>query len=236
MPRTLHGLAAPLPLANVDTDVIMPKRFLVTITREGLSDGALADLRFDEAGRARPNFILNTSPWTKASILIVGDNFGCGSSREHAVWGLMQYGIRGIIGTSFAGIFFDNARKNGLALPIVSPEIRDQLLDLAGQPGSVDISIDIGVRQLSFADQTTPFEMDDATHAALLEDRDDTLDSLKHAGAIRHFEAGLTETNRPNGQKIATRTPHCVFGAFQLLCIKAQRLRWLTRHCDVELA
>ncbi len=132
MTKTIKGVAAPLPLANVDTDVIMPKRFLITITREGLADGTFADLRFDNAGGPRPDFILNKTPWTKANILVVGDNFGCGSSREHAVWGMRQLGIDACIGTSFAGIFYDNARKNGLALPIVSPETRDLLLQVAG--------------------------------------------------------------------------------------------------------
>ena len=196
MPKTVQGVAAPLPLANVDTDVIMPKRFLITITREGLADGALADLRFDEAGNAQPDFILNKSPWDNARILIVGDNFGCGSSREHAVWGLMQYGIRGIIGTGFAGIFFDNARKNGLALPIVEPDVRDQLLELSGSGDGLEICIDVAERRVSFADQSVQFMMDDATRAALLEDRDDTLDSLKQAAAIRRYEAGLTEKMR----------------------------------------
>ncbi|MBW4710829.1 3-isopropylmalate dehydratase small subunit [Roseobacter sp. YSTF-M11] len=196
MPSTVQGLAAPLPTANVDTDVIMPKRFLVTITRAGLADGALADLRFDETGKRQLEFVLNQTPWDDASILIVGDNFGCGSSREHAVWGLMQYGIRGIIGTSFAGIFFDNARKNGLALPVVGPDVRDQLLELAGHSEGLEITIDIGSRQLFYEDQTAAFTMDDATRTALLKDRDDTLDSLKHADAIRQFEAGLTETMR----------------------------------------
>ena len=196
MPKTILGLAAPLPLANVDTDVIMPKRFLVTLTREGLAKGALADLRFDDAGKRQPDFVLNNPPCDQASILIVGDNFGCGSSREHAVWGLMQYGVRGIIGTSFAGIFFDNARKNGLALPIVAPDVRDLLLEMAGQSEGLKIAIDIAKRQLSFGDQAADFTMDDATRTALLEDRDDTLDSLKHADAIRQFEAGLTKKMR----------------------------------------
>ena len=88
MMKTITGIAAPLPLANVDTDVIMPKRFLITITREGLADGTFADLRFDADGQKRPDFILNKAPWTQATILVVGDNFGCGSSREHAVWGM----------------------------------------------------------------------------------------------------------------------------------------------------
>ena len=196
MPKVVQGLAAPLPLANVDTDVIMPKRFLVTITREGLAGGALADLRFDDAGNAQPDFILNKSPWNKARILIVGDNFGCGSSREHAVWGLMQYGIQGIIGTSFAGIFFDNARKNGLALPIVEPEIRDRMLELAESINGLEVCIGIAESRLSFADEEVSFTMDEATRTALLEDRDDTLDSLKQAEAIRQYEARLTDKMR----------------------------------------
>ena len=105
MKKTIKGIAAPLSLANVDTDVIMPKRFLITITREGLADGTFADLRFNNSGQKRPEFILNKSPWANAKILIVGDNFGCGSSREHAVWGMRQLGIKACIGTGFAGIF-----------------------------------------------------------------------------------------------------------------------------------
>ena len=93
MIKTIKGIAAPLPLANVDTDVIMPKRFLITISREGLADGTFADLRFDAAGQKRQEFILNKTPWTQATILVVGDNFGCGSSREHAVWGMRQLKI-----------------------------------------------------------------------------------------------------------------------------------------------
>ncbi len=193
MPDQVNGLMAAFPQPNVDTDVIMPKRFLVTITREGLADGTLADLRFDEDNNKRPEFVLNQTPWTNASILIVGDNFGCGSSREHAVWGLMQLGIRGVIGTGFAGIFYDNARKNGLALPIVSPDVRDELLRMARDPEAGDCTIDITDRQIVVGSQQYPFDMDDATRAALLGGRDDTLDSLKLAESIRAYESTLTE-------------------------------------------
>ena len=189
MIKMIKGVAAPLPLANVDTDVIMPKRFLITITREGLADGTFADLRFDNAGGPRPDFILNKTPWTKANILVVGDNFGCGSSREHAVWGMRQLGINACIGTSFAGIFYDNARKNGLALPIVSPETRDLLLQVAGN--GAEITIDLNSRRLTTGDISAPFEMDDATQTALIQGRNDTLDTLEHADAIRDYEAGL---------------------------------------------
>ena len=198
MPKTVSGLAAPLPLANVDTDVIMPKRFLITVTREGLADGAFADLRFDEAGKTRPDFVLNQTPWSQATILIVGDNFGCGSSREHAVWGMRQLGIEACIGTGFAGIFFDNARKNGLALPIVSPDARDALMQLAGNERGAEISIDIERRVIAAGKLIVPFQMDDATQSALIRGDDDTLDTLGYAEAIRAFEAGLDDGMRVN--------------------------------------
>ena len=185
-----------MPLANVDTDVIMPKRFLITITREGLADGTFADLRFDNAGQQRPEFILNREPWTQATILIVGDNFGCGSSREHAVWGMRQLGINACIGTGFAGIFYDNARKNGLALPVVSPEIRDALMQLSNTPNGAEISINLDSRTITAGDISASFEMDDATRTSLIRGRDDTLDSLEYAGAIRDFEAGLDSKMR----------------------------------------
>ena len=196
MPKHVHGLAAALPLANVDTDVIMPKRFLITITREGLANGTFADLRFHEDDTLRTDFVLNTHPWHKARILVVGDNFGCGSSREHAVWGLVQLGIQGIIGTSFAGIFYDNARKNGLALPIVSHEARDQLMQAATHEDGVSYTIDIENRVVRTGKTEIPFEMDDATQTAHLEGRDDTLNSLKFADAIRRYERGLSDQQR----------------------------------------
>ena len=196
MTKTIKGIAAPLPLANVDTDVIMPKRFLITITREGLADGTFADLRFDNAGRQRPEFILNKSPWTQANILVGGDNFGCGSSREHAVWGMRQLGINACIGTGFAGIFYDNARKNGLALPVVSPEMRDLLLQFSSDARGKEISVDLERRTITTGDINTTFEMDDATQVALIRGCDDTLDSLEHAGAIRDYEAALKRETR----------------------------------------
>lgn len=196
MPKHVSGLAAPLPLTNVDTDVIMPKRFLITITREGLADGTFADLRFDDTGGIRPDFVLNKPQWSSASILIVGDNFGCGSSREHAVWGLRQLGINACIGTGFAGIFYDNARKNGLALPIVTPEVRDALLQLAGQDGGIEVSIDLEHRTLTAGAQTISFEMDDATQTGLILGADDTLDTLAYSDAIRAYESNLGDRMR----------------------------------------
>ena len=196
MTKTIKGVAAPLPLANVDTDVIMPKRFLITITREGLADGTFADLRFGNAGGPRPEFILNKQPWTQANILVVGDNFGCGSSREHAVWGMRQLGIDACIGTGFAGIFYDNARKNGLALPVVSPKMRDLLLQFSSDARGKEISVDLERRTITTSGINTTFEMDDATQVALIRGRDDTLDSLEHAGAIRDYEEALQREAR----------------------------------------
>ena len=196
MTKIITGIGAPLPLANVDTDVIMPKRFLVTITREGLADGTFADLRFDNIGNQRSDFVLNKEPWKKATILIVGDNFGCGSSREHAVWGMRQLKIEACIGTSFAGIFYDNARKNGLALPIVSEEVRDSLLQFSSNTNGAEISIELSRRIIIAGDLSANFEMDDATLTSLIRGRDDTLDSLEYTDQISAFEARLDDKMR----------------------------------------
>ena len=196
MTKIITGIGAPLPLSNVDTDVIMPKRFLVTITREGLADGTFADLRFDNMGNQRSDFVLNKEPWKKATILIVGDNFGCGSSREHAVWGMRQLKIEACIGTSFAGIFYDNARKNGLALPIVSEEVRDSLLQFSSNTNGAEISIELSRRIIIAGDLSANFEMDDATLTSLIRGRDDTLDSLEYTDQISAFEAGLDDKMR----------------------------------------
>ena len=196
MTEIINGIGAPLPLTNVDTDVIMPKRFLVTITREGLADGTFADLRFDNIGNQRSDFVLNKEPWKKATILIVGDNFGCGSSREHAVWGMRQLKIEACIGTSFAGIFYDNARKNGLALPIVSETVRDNLLQFSSNANGAEVSIDLSRRIIIAGDLSANFEMDDATLTSLIRGRDDTLDSLEYTDQISAFEAGLDDKMR----------------------------------------
>lgn len=136
------GPAAPLPTANIDTDVIMPKIFLKGIDRAGLSQGVFHDLRFDGNGVARPGFILNQPAMQGCRFLITGPNFGCGSSREHAVWGLLQYGIRAVIGTSFAGIFADNAANNGLLLVSLDDADLARLMAEVGPEGGV-IEVDL---------------------------------------------------------------------------------------------
>ncbi|WP_262695292.1 3-isopropylmalate dehydratase small subunit [Kordiimonas aquimaris] len=188
MVNKVSGIAAALTQPNVDTDVIMPKRFLKTITRKGLADGAFADLRFDEDGKTRPEFILNQLQWQDASILVVGNNFGCGSSREHAVWGLMQLGIKAIIGTDFGGIFYDNARKNGLVLPIVDESVRNSLFVVAAEAEKAVFEIDVEHQIIRADAQDFVFEMDPATRQALLLGQDETLDTLKLSDQIQAFE------------------------------------------------
>lgn len=191
MPEPLHrieGVAAPLPTPNLDTDVIMPKRFLRTITREGLAEGVCADQRFRPDGSPDPAFILNRAPWNRACILVVGDNFGCGSSREHAVWGLAQLGIRALIGTSFAGIFFDNCRRNGLAAITIDPAPRDRLLRRCAIAETSALAIDLVDQVVRDSEADTPFTLPEAIRADLLAGRDAIAATLERAEDIRRFE------------------------------------------------
>jgi 3-isopropylmalate/(R)-2-methylmalate dehydratase small subunit len=187
---TIEGKAYPFGLKNIDTDVIIPAAWLKTISRTGLGKGAF------EALRKEPGNLFDDAQFAGAPILIAGDNFGCGSSREHAVWGMRQLGIDACIGTGFAGIFYDNARKNGLALPVVSPEVRDLFLQFSSDARGKEISIDLERRTITTSGINTTFEMDDATQVALIRGRDDTLDSLEHAGAIRDYEEALQREAR----------------------------------------
>jgi len=188
--RIVSGIGAPLPAANVDTDVIMPKQFLKGIDRRGLDRGVFFDLRFDEAGGPRPDFVLNQAPWTAAAFLVVGPNFGCGSSREHAVWGLQQLGVRALIGTSFAGIFFDNCARNGVLAITLDPEAHAPLLAAAGDPSRCRLTVDLEAGTIVAGDgAVTPFEVEPARRAALLEGLDLLGQALARANEIRAFEA-----------------------------------------------
>lgn len=186
---TVAGTAAPLPQPNLDTDVIMPKRFLKVIDRAGLAAGAFADLRFDAEGAERPEFVLNRAPWRGAPILVVGDNFGCGSSREHAVWGLAQLGVRVLLGTGFAGIFFDNCRRNGVLAVRLPSEVRDALLARAADPATVRLEIDLPAQQIRGEGVSYGFEIEAARKRDLLEGADAIASTLASAGAIRAWEA-----------------------------------------------
>jgi len=187
--RTVTGVAAPLPAANVDTDVIMPKQFLKGIDRAGLDRGLFFDLRFDADGAPRPDFVLNQAPYRGAPFLVVGPNFGCGSSREHAVWGLAQLGVRALIGTSFAGIFFDNCARNGLLAITLPADDHARLLALAAQPADHRFTIDLEAQTICAGDDLVPFVVEPARRHALLEGLDAVGLSLARAAEIRAFEA-----------------------------------------------
>jgi len=194
---TVTAVAASFPQPNVDTDVIMPKQFLKGIDRTGLARGAFHDLRFDAAGETRPGFILNRAPWQDARFLVVGPNFGCGSSREHAVWGLLQLGIRVLIGTTFAGIFFDNCRNNGLLAITLEAERLAELAALAGRAESCVMTIDLPGQTISpAAGQVYPFEIDAARKEALLHGLDPIGLTLQRAATIKAFEQDLAR-NEP---------------------------------------
>ena len=182
------GVAAALPSANIDTDVIMPKAFLKGVDRSGLREGLFHDLRFDAQGRERDDFVLNRPETRDARFLIVGPNFGCGSSREHAVWGLMQYGIRALIGTSFAGIFFDNCGRNGLAaLALPKPDV-ERLLGLAeAQPG-LGITVDLAGRRIEFGGSAIAFDIDEGLRQQLLQGRDAIDATLAWRDEIEAFQ------------------------------------------------
>ncbi|WP_434557408.1 3-isopropylmalate dehydratase small subunit [Pseudomonas sp. Z4-20] len=187
---TVAGIAAPLLPANIDTDVIMPKQFLKGIDRQGLDTGLFFDLRWLEPGVPNPEFVLNRTGWRGATFLVVGDNFGCGSSREHAVWGLQQMGIRALIGTSFAGIFYDNCQRNGVLL-IELPETRwKKVADVISQAGTAHINVNLPGQCIELADGTVvAFEIDGLRKQSLLLGLDAIGATLQRAQQIRRFES-----------------------------------------------
>ena len=188
--NTLRGVAAPLPMVNVDTDMIIPKNFLKTIKRTGLGTALFAEMRYDEGGREKPDFILNKAPFRKATILVAGTNFGCGSSREHAPWALLDFGIRCVIAPSFADIFFNNTFKNGI-LPIALPEARvNQLLRFLLELPGAEVSIDLPTQTVRGPDgQTDTFEIDAHRKHCLINGLDDIGLTLQKEAAMRAYEA-----------------------------------------------
>jgi 3-isopropylmalate/(R)-2-methylmalate dehydratase small subunit len=188
---TLSGTACALPLPHVDTDQIMPKQFLKGIDRQGLAQGFLHDMRFDAAGQVRCDFVLNQAPWTEATFLITGANFGCGSSREHAVWGMRELGIRCVLGTSFGGIFSDNCMRNGVPA-LVLPEAQiARLMALAQDPQRCTLMLDLPSQSLQTPGdgQRLHFDIDPLHKEMLLHGQDAVGMSLTHAQAIRDFES-----------------------------------------------
>ena len=186
----LTGVAAPLPLANVDTDKIIPARFLKTIKRTGLGKNLFDTLRYDSAGAERPDFVLNQPAFRHAEVLIAHENFGCGSSREHAPWALLDFGIRCVIAPSFADIFHNNCYKNGI-LPVTLPrEVCDQLMEDAALGGNARITIDLE-RQLVIRPngEEIHFDIDPFQKHLMLNGLDDIGQTMQRAPAIDRFEA-----------------------------------------------
>ncbi len=185
----LTGVAAPMPLINIDTDMIIPKLFLKTIKRSGLGKNLFDEMRYDDQGNEIPDFVLNKPAYRNAQILIAGDNFGCGSSREHAPWALLDFGIRVVISTSFADIFFNNCFKNGI-LPIVLPqEDVDKLMEDASRGANAVVTVDLENQVITGPDGgEIPFEVDAFKKHCLLNGLDDIGLTLQKADKIEAFE------------------------------------------------
>ncbi|MGK9414558.1 3-isopropylmalate dehydratase small subunit [Pseudomonas cedrina] len=190
------GKAAPMLAANIDTDVIMPKQFLKGIDRSGLDRGLFFDLRFLASGAPNPAFVLNQPAWQGARFMVVGPNFGCGSSREHAVWGLKQMGIRALIGSSFAGIFYDNCQRNGVLLITLDEAVLQQLGKTVSQAEQAQISIDLEAQQIRLAGgQVIPFQIDTLRKTALLLGLDAIGSTLQRSEQIKAFERQHLQAN-----------------------------------------
>ena len=191
----LTGVAAPLPLANVDTDQIIPARWLKTIKRTGLGVGLFEAMRYRPDGSEDPAFVLNREPWRGAQILIAGPNFGCGSSREHAPWALLDHGIRCVIAPSFADIFHNNCLKNGI-LPIVLPQEEvDLLLKEAEAAPDPTFTVDLQAQEIRrpTGNAPIPFNVDPANRDKLLQGLDEIGETLRKAASIDGYEAGVRQ-------------------------------------------
>ena len=188
--ETLTGIAAPMPLVNIDTDMIIPKQFLKTIKRSGLGVNLFDEMRFDRSGNEIPDFVLNQPQYREAEILVAGDNFGCGSSREHAPWAIKDFGIRCVISTSFADIFYNNCFKNGI-LPIALPaEAVDVLMKDAEKGANARMTVDLENQTVTTSDgEAFSFEVDAFKKRCLLEGLDDIGLTMEKAANIDTFEA-----------------------------------------------
>ena len=193
----LTGVAAPLDIMNVDTDMIIPKQYLKTIKRTGLGTGLFSEMRYKEDGSDNPEFVLNKPAYRKAEILVAGDNFGCGSSREHAPWALLDFGIRCVISTSFADIFYNNCFKNGILPITVSQADLDKLMDDARRGANATMTIDLPSQEIRGPDGgVVKFEIDSFRKHLLLNGLDDIGLTMEKSSAISSFEQKLS-TARP---------------------------------------
>jgi 3-isopropylmalate dehydratase small subunit len=184
----LQGVAAPMPSANIDTDQIIPKQFLKTVEREGLGKGLFYDFRFDMDGHEKPDFVLNQPAYSGAKVIIAGDNFGCGSSREHAPWALMDFGVKCVISTAFADIFYNNCFQNGL-LPVVVKPDELQALMAEAKGGNHVFSIDLEAQTVTApSGQVIAFQIDPGRKEKMLKGLDAIGETLEHAADIDAFE------------------------------------------------
>ncbi len=187
---SLTGVAAPLPMINVDTDMIIPKQFLKTIKRTGLGQNLFDEMRFTPDGDEKPDFVLNKPAYRNAQILVAGDNFGCGSSREHAPWALLDFGIRCVIATSFADIFYNNCFKNGILPIVLPPEDVEKLMDDANRGANAMVTVDLETQEIKGPDGgTISFDIDPFRKHCLLEGLDDIGLTMQKADAIDSYEA-----------------------------------------------
>lgn len=187
---TLSGIAAPLPIVNIDTDMIIPKQFLKTIKRSGLGKNLFDEMRYAPDGSEIADFVLNLAPYRKAEILVAGDNFGCGSSREHAPWALLDFGIRCIIAPSFADIFYNNCFNNGI-LPIALPKEQvEELSNLATKDPKAPFSVDLNAQVIRAGNKEYRFDIDPGRKHRLLNGLDAIGMSLQHVPKIDSYEAG----------------------------------------------
>ena len=194
---SLTGIAAPMPLVNIDTDMIIPKQFLKTIARTGLGKNLFDEMRYTPDGAEIPGFVLNQPAWRHSEILVTGENFGCGSSREHAPWALLDFGIRCVISTSFADIFYNNCFKNGI-LPVVIPqEVVDILMADARKGANARQTVDLAAQTVTTSDgQVFGFEIDPFRKHCLINGLDDIGLTLEKSAAIASFEQAA-QTLRP---------------------------------------
>ena len=190
----LTGIAAPLPMINIDTDMIIPKQFLKTIKRTGLGKSLFFEMRYDDKGKKVKDFILNKEPYNKSSILLTGKNFGCGSSREHAPWALLDFGIKCVIGLSFADIFYNNCFKNGM-LPIVLDKNNiNELIEYSKRKENIEINL--AKQEIKFGNNKIEFEIESFKKKCLLEGLDDIALSLEKKKKITFYEEKIRK-NKP---------------------------------------
>ncbi|KIU36661.1 3-isopropylmalate/(R)-2-methylmalate dehydratase small subunit [Methylobacterium sp. PvP062] len=191
---TLEGVAAPLRTINVDTDRIIPAKYLKTIRRTGLGKSLFAEMRYREDGSENPDFILNQPAYRNSKILVCGDNFGCGSSREHAPWALADFGIRCVISTSFADIFFNNCAKNGILAIVVSPEDLEKLFEDAERGANATLTVDLAAQTIRGPDGgTLHFDIDEGRKHNLLNGLDEIGLTLERVSSIDAYEQKLAQ-------------------------------------------